>query len=406
LLIIFFSLPSAGFVIFGGNDLENSDIHRLNIDGKEIILIGTAHVSPESVALVETVILSEKPDTVCIELCQSRFDAIKQKDKWRETDIIKVIREKRAPLLLSQLLMAAFQKKLAQKFNINPGEEMRRAAQTAEQIGAGIVLADRDIRTTLLRAWRKMKFWQKIKLIPESIASVVLSSEISEEEIEKLKKQDALALALEAFGEKLPAIKSTLIDERDQYLAGKISEAPGKKIVAVVGAGHVPGIKHHLGEKINFAALEEVPEKGPWGSVISWGMCIAMLGMFVGGFFYSGNQAGVDMLKWWSLITAASASVGALILLAHPLTIAASAIAAPIATIHPLIATGWVAGLVEATLRKPQVKDFLDLPSDIGSVRGFWKNKITRILLIIAIVNLTASIGVLVAVPVVVRLLH
>jgi pheromone shutdown-related protein TraB len=384
---------------------EHQDIHRLSLDGKEIILIGTAHVSAESVALVERVIAEEKPDSVCVELCPSRYEAVKQKDRWRDMDIVKVIREKRAPLLLSQLLMASFQKRLALKLKINPGEEMRRAAEKAEEIGAAIVLADRDIRTTLLRAWRKMKLRHKLKLIPESLVSLIVSDEISEEEIEKLKRQDALQLALETFGKKLPAIKTTLIDERDQYLAGKIGRAAGPKIVAVVGAGHVPGITEHLGKEVDFAALDEMPPKGKAGPIISWGFCIALLALFVGGFVYAGNQAGFSMLKWWTVITAGAAALGAVIMLAHPATIAAAALSAPIATIHPLIATGWVAGLVEATLRKPQVKDFLDLPTDIGSVRGFWKNKITRILLIIAFVNLTASAGTLFAIPFVVRLL-
>ncbi len=386
--------------------MEDNDVHRIKSGDREIILIGTAHISQESVDLVEQTIETERPDTVCIELCNSRFEAMKQKDKWMEMDIVKVIREKRAQLLLSQLLMAAFQKRLAQKFKINPGEEMRRAAQKAEEIGAGIVLADRDIRTTLTRAWRKMGFWGKFKLVPETIVSIVLSEEISEEEIEKLKRQDALELALRTFGEKLPEVKETLIDERDLYLAGKISKAPGAKVVAVVGAGHVPGIMKNLDREVDFAALEEVPPKGPWGAVISWGLCAIVLGLFVGGFFYAGSQAGLDMIKWWSIITAVAAAVGAVVMLAHPLTIVASALAAPIATIHPLIATGWVAGLVEASLRKPQVKDFLSLATDIGSVRGFWKNKITRILLITAFVNLTASAGTFIAIPVVARLLR
>lgn len=384
---------------------EHPDIHRLTLDGKEIILIGTAHVSADSVALVERVIAEEKPDSVCVELCPSRFEAMEQKDRWRDMDIVKVVREKRAALLLSQLLMASFQKRLALKLKINPGEEMRRAAKKAEEIGAELVLADRDVGITLLRAWRKMKLRHKLRLIPESLVSLFVSDEISEEEIEKLKRQDALQVALETFGKKLPAVKTTLIDERDRYLAGKIGRATGPKIVAVVGAGHVPGIKENLGKEVDFAQLEETPPKGKAGQIISWGFCVALLALFAGGFVYGGSQAGFGMLKWWTVITAASAALGALIVIAHPATVAAAALSAPIATIHPLVATGWVAGLVEAGLRKPQVKDFLDLPGDIVSLRGFWKNKITRILLVVAFVNLTASAGTLIAIPFVVRLL-
>jgi pheromone shutdown-related protein TraB len=385
--------------------LENANVHRTNLDGREIILVGTAHVSRESADLVERVIAEERPDTVCVELCKPRYDAIRQKDQWQETDIVRVIREKRAPILLSQLIMASLQRKIARKFNITPGEEMIRAIDRAEEIGARIVLADREIRVTLLRTWRKMGLWSKAKFLPEVLLSLVATDEITEEEIEKLKQHDVLELALQTVGEKLPGLKTTLIDERDLYLADRIGRAEGSRIVAVVGAGHVPGILRHLGEEIDIGALETVPEKGLWGRYGGWVFSLAIVGLFVAGFFSSGSQASLKMLTWWTLITATFSGLGALLLLAHPLTIAASAISAPITTLHPLIAAGWVAGLVEATLRKPRVRDFLALKDDLVSFRGFFRNKITRLLLLIAIVNLTTSIGTFVAIPVILRFL-
>jgi pheromone shutdown-related protein TraB len=386
--------------------MENSDIHRFTSNGKEIILIGTAHVSKESADLVEDVINREKPDTVCVELCKARLETLKNPGKWLDTDLVKVIKEKRSSLLLSQLLMASLQKRMAEKFGIKPGEEMRRAVKTAEEIGAQIVPADRDIRVTLTRTWRKMKGWSKFKLLPDAIASLVMSEEISEEEIEKLKQRDALEVALDLFGQKLPEIKKTLIDERDQYLSHTISHAPGRKIVAVVGAGHVPGILENEGKGIDIEALNQIPPKGPWGDIVQWSFLLGVLGLFIGGFFYAGGQASVNMMKWWISITALFAAMGALAVLAHPLTIAASALSAPIATIHPLIATGWIAGLTEASLRKPQVKDFLNLADDIATFRGFWRNKITHILLVVAIVNLAAAAGTFVAIPIMLRFLH
>jgi pheromone shutdown-related protein TraB len=385
--------------------LENANVHRTNLDGREIILIGTAHVSRESADLVERVIVEEKPDTVCVELCKPRYDAIRQKDQWQETDILRVIREKRAPILLSQLIMASLQRKIARKFNITPGEEMLRAIDRAEEIGARIVLADREIRVTLLRTWRKMGFWSKVKFLPEVLLSLFATDEITEEEIEKLKQHDVLELALQTVGEKLPGLKTTLIDERDLYLADRIGRAEGPRIVAVVGAGHVPGILKHLGEEIDTGALETIPEKGLWGRYGGWVFSLAIVGLFVAGFFSSGSQASLKMLTWWTLITAVFSGLGALLLLAHPLTIAASALSAPITTLHPLIAAGWVAGLVEAGLRKPRVKDFLALKDDLLSVRGFFRNKITRLLLLVAVVNLTTSIGTFVAIPVILRFL-
>ena len=385
--------------------MENENVHRITLGDREIILIGTAHVSRESADLVERVIAEERPDTVCVEICRPRYEAIQQRDKWQQTDIVKVIREKRTSILLSQLIMASFQRKIAEKFNITPGEEMLRAMAKAEEIGAEIVLADREIRVTLLRTWRQMGFWSKMKVLPDLIMSLFATDEITEEEIEKLKQHDILELALQTIGEKLPGLKITLIDERDLYMAQTIGHAPGSRIVAVVGAGHVPGISKHLGEEIDLEALNLIPEKGIWGRFAGWFFSLAIVGLFVAGFFLSGSQASMKMIAWWSLITAAFSGMGALILLAHPLTITATALAAPITTLHPLVAAGWVAGLVEATLRKPQVKDFLALKDDIISVRGFFRNKITRLLLLVAFVNLTTSIGTFVAIPVIMRFL-
>jgi len=383
--------------------LDNPNIHRLTYEGKELILVGTAHVSRESADLVEAVIAAERPDAVCVELCKSRYEAIKQRDKWQEMNIVKVIREKRTSVLLFQLLLASFQKKIAEKFGITPGEEMIRAVAKAEEVGAEVVLADREIRVTLLRAWRKMGFWTKIRVLPEMIVSLFYTEDITEEEIEKLKQQDVLEVALQTFGEKLPSLKTTLIDERDEYLSHTISHVAGKKIVAIVGAGHIPGIKTHIGHIVDMEALNQIPPPGLWTRYAGWGFSAAIVLLFVAGFFYSDGKTSMNMVFMWSAITAACAGVGALIMLAHPLTILASALSAPIATIHPLIATGWIAGLVEATLRKPKVRDFLALKDDISSVRGFFRNKITRLLILVVFVNLTTSVGTLVAIPVVMK---
>jgi pheromone shutdown-related protein TraB len=386
--------------------MENNNIHRIRTGDREIVLIGTAHVSRDSAELVEKVIEEERPDTVCVELCQSRYDAIMKKTDWEEMDILKLIRQKRTSLLLSQLIMASFQKKLAEKFNINPGEEMIRAINKADETGARIVLADRDIRTTLKRTWRNMRFFKKLRFVFELISSLFIDEDISEEDIEKLKERDALELALQMLGKEMPEIKATLIDERDRFLARSIDDAPGDKIVAVVGAGHVPGILENLGKDIDLAALGEVPPKGMVGRFIGWGISFAVIGIVVAGFFHSGSEASLNMIKWWILVNGALAGLGALLVLAHPLTILASAVAAPLTSLNPMIAAGWVAGLTEAALKRPQVKDFVDLKTDIASVRGFWHNKITHILLLIAFVNIGSSIGTFLAIPLMMRFLN
>jgi pheromone shutdown-related protein TraB len=384
---------------------NNHNLTHLKFNEKEFILVGTAHVSKESARLAKSVIEEEKPDTVCVELCQSRFQAIRQKDRWQDTDIIKVIKEKNSFLLLSNLLLASFQKRIAKQFDVKPGEEMITAINTAESTGAQIHLADRDIRTTLSRTWRVMGFWSKIKLVFQLVLSLGQLDEIKEEDIEKMKQQDVLETLLAEVGKSLPALKSIVIDERDQYLAEKIRTAPGNKIVAVVGAGHIPGIQKYWDSDIDTRALEQLPPKGKLIGILKWLIPVAIVGLFIAGFFYGGTAAGTDMIIWWILANGILAGVGAIIALAHPVTVLASILAAPLTSLNPMIAAGWVSGLVEAFSRKPKVKDLERLPEDILSVRGFWKNNVTRILLVVVFTNLGSSLGTFIAFPVIVKVL-
>jgi len=380
-------------------------ITRLEWEGKEIILLGTAHVSRESVRLVREVIEKEGPDTVCVELCPSRYQAIMQKDRWQETDIVKVIKEKKSFLLLSNLLLASFQKRIARKLDITPGQEMISAIETAESVGADIHMADRDIRTTLSRTWRAMGIWNKTKLLFQLIMSLGEVDEIKEEDIEKMKQEDVLQTLLAEVGKSLPILKVILIDERDQYLAKKIRTAPGKKIVAVAGAGHIPGIKRYWESDIDLKSLEQLPPKGKVGGILKWLIPAVIVVLFIAGFFYGGREAGKDMLAWWILANGILAGMGAIIALAHPATIASAVLAAPLTSLNPMIAAGWVSGLVEAFSRKPKVKDLEKLPEDILSIKGFWKNKVTRILLVVVFTNIGSSIGTFVAFPVIVKVL-
>ena len=386
--------------------LDNSNmIHRLEHGGKEILLVGTAHVSRESAQLVKEIIQAENPETVCVELCQSRYQSIRQKERWQETDIVKVIREKKSFLLLSNLMLASFQKRIAKKFDINPGEEMIQAIDSADAIGAEIHLADRDIRTTLSRTWRALGLWGKMKLMFQLVLSLGEVEDIKEEDIERMKEQDVLETLLAEVGKTLPVLKTILIDERDQYLAEKIRNAPGNKIIAVVGAGHVPGIKRNWNQDVHLEALEQLPPKGRIGGILKWFIPATIMILFLAGFLYGGKEAGREMIVWWIAANAILAGVGAIIALAHPVTIIASMLAAPLTSLNPMIAAGWVSGLVEAFSRKPKVKDLQSLPEDILSIRGFWRNKVTRILLVVVFTNLGSSIGTFVAFPVSVKLL-
>ena len=383
--------------------MTKENIHHLTFEDKEICLVGTAHVSRESVNLVNEVINEKRPDTVCVELCESRYESLTQKKAWQEANVFRVIREKKAFLLLSNLILAYFQKKIGHKLGARPGEEMLRAIQSAEGVGARIHLADRDIRTTLARTWRLMGLWTKIKLLAQIITSAGGLESITEEQIEEMKQKDVLETLLTEIGEELPEVKNILIDERDQYLTYKIRTAPGKRIVAVVGAGHVPGIQHHWNLPLDIEPLEEIPPRSKLIGIVKWVIPLLILALFILGFFTAGGSTTTHMLKWWILANSILAGIGASLALAHPLTIFSAVVSAPLTSLNPMIAAGWVSGLVETFVGKPKVRDFERLPEDISSLKGFWKNKITRILLVVVFTNIGSSLGTFVAIPLMVR---
>ncbi|MGD2125254.1 MAG: TraB/GumN family protein [Desulfobacteraceae bacterium] len=385
--------------------INDQNIHRLISEGKEIILIGTAHISKESTDLVRHLIEEERPETVCVELCQSRYESITQRKQWQNTDLLKVIKEKKAFLLLSNLMLASFQKRLGDKLGIKPGEEMIQAIQAAEAAGAGLHLADREIRITLSRTWRLMGLWTKIKLLAQFLTSLGEMDGIKQEDIEALKKRDVLETLLTEIGESLPELRRILIDERDQYLAHKIRTAPGKKIVAVIGAGHIPGVQSYWEKRVDIESLEQMPPRGKLSTVLKWGIPALIIGLIIAGFFTAGKVKAAHMIKWWFLANATLAGVGAGIALGHPLTILSAIVASPLTSLNPMIAAGWVAGLVEVIMGRPKVKDFERLPEDISSLKGFWRNKITRILMVVVFTNLGSSLGTFVAIPLMVKVL-
>ncbi|MCF8110484.1 MAG: TraB/GumN family protein [Desulfobacteraceae bacterium] len=380
-------------------------VTALEVGGKRIILVATAHVSKQSAELAESVIKEEEPDTVCVELCTSRHQSIRNSDRWRQMDIVKVIKEKKAFLLLANMMLTSFQKRIGEKLGVRPGEEMIRALDAAEDAGAEICLADRDIAVTLSRTWRSTGLWNKIKLFFQMILSMGGIEDIDEQTVEDMKKEDILQSLLSELEKSHPSIRRILIDERDRYMAHKIRNAHGEKIVAVVGAGHVPGIKKYLYEEIDHVSLETVPPRGKGLYVFKWLLPAIIILVIAAGFYYGGAQAGKSMIFWWLAVNAVFAGLGAAAAFAHPATIVAALAAAPLTSLNPLIAAGWVAGLVEAWVRKPRVADLEDLPTDILSVKGFWRNKVTRILLIVVFANIGSSVGTFVALPLMVRIM-
>ena len=370
-----------------------SDIHKIDHNGREIYLIGTAHISEKSAQLVEETIRELKPDTVCVELCDARLEALSNPNRWKETDLFQIIRTGKSYLLMAQLALASYQKRLAKEFNIRPGEEMHTAIRVAEEIGSKIEVVDRDIKLTLKRAWAKSSLWSMFKIFGSLLASMFSSEELSAEDIEKLKEGDALSNVLSELSGHLPEVKEALVDERDSYMSYKIGQAPGRVIVAVLGAGHIPGIKKLFGNEIDIEELETIPPRRFSIKALAWGIPIAVVVMIAFGFYRSGIDTSVNMVTAWILANSVLTAIGAIIALAHPLTILAAIVASPLTSLNPTIGAGWVCGLVEAIIRKPRVKDLEGIGDDVLTTRGIWKNRVSRILLVIALTTLGSMLG-------------
>ncbi|WP_456271017.1 TraB/GumN family protein [Bacillus sp. AK031] len=384
--------------------IENEqNITRLNLDGKEFILIGTAHVSKKSAEQVKEVIEREQPDSVCVELDEPRYQSVMEGNKWKEMDIFKVIKEGKASLLLMNLAISSFQKRMAKQFGINAGQEMIQGIESAKEIGADLVLADRNIQITFARIWSGVGFIGKGKLMMQIIYSIFSNESITEEELERIKSQDMLDAMLNDFTEHFPRLKKPLIDERDQYLSQKIKDAPGKKIVAVLGAAHVPGIKEEIKKNHDLDRLNQRPPKSKVPKIIGWAIPILILAV-IAYTFISNPTAGIQQSISWVLWNGSFSALGAAIGLGHPLAILTAFVVAPITSLNPLLAAGWFAGFVQAYFRRPNVQDFETLPEDVLSVKGFWNNKVTRVLLIVVLANLGSTLGTVIGGADVVRL--
>jgi pheromone shutdown-related protein TraB len=370
----------------------SENVHFIELDEKELILVGTAHVSSKSVDEVKQVIERERPDTVCIELCEGRYRNLTDNERWKNSNIIQIIKDGKAMLLLVNLILSSYQKRLAEQFNIKPGQEMMQGIASAKEVGSELCLADRDLQTTMMRLWRRFGWWGKLKLFFQLLLSMFMDEEMSEEELEKMKSSDMLTAALEDLSVSFPDIKSILIDERDQYLAQKIKEASGNKVVAVLGAGHIPGVKQELFLEHDLEALSQVPPPSPLSKVLGWGIPILIL-LLIASTFSVDRGAGIDQVAAWIIWNGSLAAIGALLAFAHPLSILTAMVASPITSLNPLLAAGWFAGLTEAIIRKPLVQDFENIAQDINSIKGFWNNKVTHILLVVALANIGSSLG-------------
>ncbi|MFD1031953.1 TraB/GumN family protein [Metaplanococcus flavidus] len=372
--------------------MQEENITRLQYGDKELILIGTAHVSKRSAEQVKEVIDAEQPDSICIELDAQRYQSVTENSKWKETDIFKVIKEKKSSLLLMNLAISSFQNRLADQFGIKPGQEMIQGIESAKETGAELVLADRNIQVTFSRIWGNIGLWGKVQLLMSVFFSIFSKETISEEDLEKMKSQDTLSAVMDDFTKAFPRLKTPLIDERDQYLAQKIKEAPGNKIVAVLGAAHVPGITREIHNEHDLDKLSEVPPKSKWPKIIGWAIPFIIIGI-IAYTFIANPAAGLDQTISWILWNGTLAAIGATIAFGHPLAILTAFVAAPVSSLNPLVAAGWFSGLTQASIRKPNIGDFETLSKDVFTLKGFWDNKVTRVLLVVVLTNLGSSLG-------------
>ncbi len=370
-------------------------MHRLEVDGRVFVLVGTAHISRESSQLVRDVIARERPDCVCVELDRQRYEALSQQRHWESLDLREVIRRKQLATLLANVVLASYQKRLGGVLGILPGAELLAAARAAEEQGVPVVLCDRDVRITLRRAWRSISLWKKSELVSMLLLSLFERPEISEDDLRRLREQDVLTELMAELGRAMPALKTVLIDERDAFLSQKMREAPGRKIVAVVGAGHVAGIRRALesGRRIDLDAIDRIPPLAAWVKWVGWGVPTLILGSLAWIGFSQGAEVAGRNLAFWVLASGIPATLGAVVAWAHPITVASAFFVAPVTSLIPVIGVGHVLAFLQAYLVPPVVREFESLADDVAIPRSWWSNRMLRVLLVFVLTTIGTIIG-------------
>ena len=372
---------------------------QLELKGRTITLVGTAHVSKESVEEVKETIKTLQPDCVAVELDEKRADSIQNADRYSQLDLVKVFKRKEGFLLLANLILSSFQKRMGMNVGVKPGDEMLAAMDAARESETPFVLVDRPIQITLKRAWAKNSFWGKCKLLATLISSAFSKEEPDPSEIEKLKERNEMDSMMNELAEYMPVIKEVLIDERDRYLASKIWDAQGSNIVAVLGAGHLPGVQAWLEKLSSKAASSDVseisivPKGGIFIKILGWLIPACIVGLIAAGFIYGGVHAGAQMLSTWFLYNAIPAAILTAVACGHPLAILVGFIGAPFTSLCPFIGIGFCTAIVQAIVCKPKVSDMESLQDDVTSLRGFYKNRILRALLVFILSSIGSTIG-------------
>ncbi len=379
--------------------LEQQPHQIISQDGKNFVILGTAHVSQTSVDKVNELLDTNTFDTVAVELDDMRFEAMTNPDKYKNMDLLKIIKSKQTSTIAVNLALSAYQNRLAEQLGVEPGAEMKAAIDQANSKDLAIWKIDRNIRTTMKRAWRSMKFLDRCGLL-FSFGGFFEKEEITAEEIEKLKSGDVLESTFSDFADESQPLYSSLIHERDEYMAAKLlqetTNTDAKNILVVIGAGHLKGMTEALKQKIDAEStinkLDIIPPPARWVKFIPWIItAVIVLGFTIG--FYKSPELGWDLIKTWVIYNGVFAAIGAAVARAHIFTILAAFIAAPVTSLNPAVAAGMVAALIETYFRKPKVADFENLQKDALELKGWWKNPVTRILFVFILTNLGSALG-------------
>jgi pheromone shutdown-related protein TraB len=384
--------------------LQGQPIERVQRDGVEYVVLGTAHVSRSSMEAVDALLASEHFDAVAVELCDSRAQSMRDPEAFRQLDLFKVIRQGKAGMVAASLVLSTFQKRLADQSGIQPGAEMKAAMDGAEQRGLPLWLIDREVGTTLKRAWRSVGFWQRFGLLGGLLASVFDREDIEQGEIEKLKQGDLLESAFSEFASGSKPLYDSLIGERDAFMAARLREeaarptmVENRRVLVVIGAGHLKGLCALLREQqgdpaSKVAELAILPPKARWPKWLAAALVLLVFAAIAWA-FHQNTALGTQALRDWVLFTGGFAALGAVAAGAHPLSILAAFIAAPIKPFRPGIPAGGISAMAEAWVRRPRVADFDTLRDDIVHWSGWWKNRVARTLLNFFLVSVGTIIG-------------
>ncbi|MCG5530756.1 TraB/GumN family protein [Halorhodospira halochloris] len=372
----------------------------VTVDGTEIVLLGTAHISQASTDEVIAEIGSGQYDAVAVELCESRLRSLTDPHYLENLDLFQVLREGRGGLIMANLALGAYQQRLAEQLGVEPGAELKAAAQQAEDNGAELVLIDREVGTTMRRLYRNVPWYQRFGLIGGLIASVATSQKIDSEDVERLKKGDIMESTFREMAQSSKTLYKPLIEERDRYMAARVLEqCAGKfrKVLVVLGAGHLEGVASALEKPVRapdaeVKELDTCPPPSRWPKFLAWAVVVIVLSGFALGFAQS-PELGWTLVATWVLLNGGLSALGVAIAYGHPITVAGAFLAAPLTSLNPTIGAGFVAAAIELTVRRPRVGDFRSLRKHVTRWQGWWTNRVARTLLVFLFASIGSAAG-------------